>query len=569
MFAYYPCVCVRLGDHPSEGERVSTDFRTTLSQLLKARFPLLYVQSFEEERAIDAIRAVASDPQLVRTPRSIVTWSATEGLRGDNLASPANSEKADVALDFAAQLSEPSVVVMKDLHPALGGSQRAGDPLVIRQLRDIARSFKIGEVARTLIIVSPVLEIPPELEKDVTIVDFPLPSELEIRDLLESLISSNSASGRIRVELDDAGRELIVKAARGLTIHEAENAFARAIVEDGVLDASDVDLILEEKNQAIRKSGLLDSISVTTDLDDIGGLENLKSWLRRRQNSWLTEAAEYGIQAPKGVLITGVPGCGKSMTAKAVAASWGLPLLRLDIGKVFSGIVGSSEHNMRNAIRIAEAVSPCVLWIDEIEKGFSGAQASAGDSGTTSRVFGSFLSWMQEKDEPVFVIATANNIQSMPPEFLRKGRFDEIFFVDLPTTSERKKIWKIQLTRRISGKFVGSELPLTGETMDSLAEISVGYSGAEIEQSIAAALFEAFEDRRPLTVDDLSQSVINMVPLSITQSEQVAAIRKWADMRAVAATALEDRGNESAMQAPLHRTDPDDPMERSGRPVDY
>jgi len=231
------------------------------------------------------------------------------------------------------------------------------------------------------------------------------------------------------------------------------------------------------------------------------------------------------------VLITGVPGCGKSLTAKAIAAAWQLPLLRLDVGRVFSGLVGSSEQNMRTALRAAEAIAPCVLWIDEIEKGFSGA-GGGNDSGTSSRVFGSFLSWMQDKTAPVFVIATANNIDALPPEFLRKGRFDEIFFVDLPTDPERRKL---------SRPAVAGAITLDEPTLASLADASEGYSGAEIEQAVVAALFDAYGEQRPLIVPDLIRAVATMVPLSITMAPQIAGIRSWASVRAVAATASEDR----------------------------
>jgi SpoVK/Ycf46/Vps4 family AAA+-type ATPase len=359
--------------------------------------------------------------------------------------------------------------------------------------------------------------------------------------LLDGMIDANSAGGRIRVDVDEMGRERLAKAALGLTVHEAENAFARAMVNDGTLTVDDVDVVLEEKRQTIRKSGLLEFVPVDIDLADVGGLENLKRWLSKRNNSWLAEAAAYGLPAPKGVLITGVPGCGKSLTAKAIAAAWGLPLLRLDMGRVFAGLVGSSEQNMRTGIRTAEATAPCVLWIDEIEKGFAGAGSGGGDSGTSSRVFGSFLTWLQEKTQPVFVIATANNIDRLPPEFLRKGRFDEIFFVDLPTRAERMPIWALHLDKRLRHELVADGLVVDEELVGRLAGASEGYSGAEIEQAVVAALFDAFAERRPLQVEDLLRAVANMVPLSVTQAEQISAIRTWADVRAVAATAAEDR----------------------------
>jgi SpoVK/Ycf46/Vps4 family AAA+-type ATPase len=448
---------------------------------------------------------------------------------------------------------------------------------VVRRLRDIANAFKSGTTARALILLSPVLRIPPELEKETTLIDFPLPGEDEIRHLLDGMISTNSAGGRIRVLVDDKGREKLVKAALGLTLAEAENAFARSMVNDGTLSDNDVEVVLEEKRQTIRKSGLLEFVPVDVQLPDVGGLENLKRWLAKRNDSWLAEAAAYGLPAPKGVLITGVPGCGKSLTAKAIASAWGLPLLRMDIGKVFAGLVGSSEQNMRTGIATAEATSPCVLWIDEIEKGFAGA-GGGGDSGTSSRVFGSFLTWMQEKARPVFVIATANNIDKLPPEFLRKGRFDEIFFVDLPTTSERKSVWQLQLSKRLQSDAVRAEISIDDALLDALSQTSDGYSGAEIEQAVVAGLFDAFAERRPLRKEDLFRAVENMVPLSVTQAEQIKAIRDWANVRAVAAsdaedTAATDLGGVNTTPYPVDdvsgpRT-PELARTRGGRAVDF
>ncbi|GIJ29751.1 ATPase [Micromonospora qiuiae] len=512
-------------------------FRDALAQMLKARFSILYIESSEEQRVIAEVTAVAHDAALVRTPRAVWTWSTTTGLvHPEGGAHNGTNEAAD-ALDAALRIDHPSVLIFKDLHPAHGDGDRPGNAGVIRRLRDVAAAFKAGSVPRTLILVSPVLKIPTELEKEITIVDFPLPSEPEIRRVLDAMIEANTAGGRIQIGLDEIGRERFAKAALGLTLHEAENAFARAMVNDGVLDQRDLEVVHEEKRQTVRKSGLLEFVDADVNLDDVGGLENLKRWLAKRDGSWLAEAAAYGLPAPRGVLITGVPGCGKSLTAKAIAAAWGLPLLRLDIGRVFAGMVGSSEQNMRNAIRTAEASAPCVLWVDEIEKGFSGG---AGDSGTSTRVFGSFLTWMQEKTRPVFVIATANDIEGLPPELLRKGRFDEIFFVDLPTRPERSSIWRVHLARRLRNPAVAGGLTLDEALLAELAELSEGYSGAEIEQAVIGGLFDAFSERRPLHRDDLAQAVVGMVPLSVTQAEKIDAIRSWADARAIAATAAED-----------------------------
>ena len=515
-------------------------FRDELALLLKARFPLLYIESFEEGRVLAEIRAVAADPERIRTPRPVWVWSATSGLVGPDGSAVAASTDPGRALDHVAGHDDPAVFVFCDLHASLGAGQRPADPAVVRRLRETAALFQTGSLARTLVIVAPELCIPTDLSKDVTIVDFALPTSEEIRDTLEAMIAANTQSGRIRVDLDEQGRERLVSAARGLTLQEAENAFARAIVQDGSLSADDVRIVTDEKRQTIRKSGVLEYVSADLDLDDVGGLQNLKRWLTKRNNSWLAEASAWGLPAPRGVLITGVPGCGKSLTAKAIAAAWQLPLLRLDVGRVFSGLVGSSEQNMRTALRAAEAIAPCVLWIDEIEKGFSGA-GGGNDSGTSSRVFGSFLSWMQDKTAPVFVIATANNIDALPPEFLRKGRFDEIFFVDLPTDPERRQIWQVHLAKALSRPAVAGAITLDEPTLASLADASEGYSGAEIEQAVVAALFDAYGEQRPLIVTDLLRAVATMVPLSITMAPQIAGIRSWASVRAVAATASEDR----------------------------
>ncbi|RBY84320.1 AAA family ATPase [Blastococcus sp. TF02A-26] len=543
---------------------MSASFRDNLDQMLKARFPLLYVESFEELRVVTETVHVAS---ALRTPRGVWSWSVTEGLTSPAGAVQANTRDAAAALDAVTRIEEPALFLFRDLHAVLGDGSRPADQNVVRRLRDVAASFKNGATPRTLMVVAPLLRIPPELEKDVTLLDFPLPGEFEIRQLLDNMILTNSVDGRIKVQLEERDRERLAKAAQGLTLGEAENAFARAMVNDGKLTPDDVDVVLEEKRQTIRKSGLLEFVPVDVELSDVGGLENLKRWLAKRSDSWLAEAAEYGLPAPKGVLITGVPGCGKSLTAKAIASAWGLPLLRMDIGRVFAGLVGSSEQNMRTGIATAEATSPCVLWIDEIEKGFAGV-GGGGDSGTSSRVFGSFLTWMQEKSRPVFVIATANNIDRLPPEFLRKGRFDEIFFVDLPTTAERAAIWRIQLKKRVRSADVRNGLEGDTALLADLAASSEGYSGAEIEQAVTAGLFDAFADRRPLKGTDLQRALRNMVPLSITQAEQIQAVREWADVRAVAASAPSDDAVRPVLSPPAVAVPPP-PTARGGRFVDF
>ncbi len=522
------------------GEKLTNgSFSNELAQLLKARNSVLLIESFEEDRVLEAIQAVITDAELLRTPRQLFVYSLTEGLKKYG-ETKGQIQKPDVALKAVLGMKEPSIFVFFDLHHYLGSAGRPADPAVIRSIRDASQAFRTTENLSTLVLVSPTIVLPPDLEKTVTVLDFPLPDEHQMHDALSAIIEANSGSDRITINLDENGREQLVKASLGLTRSEAENAFARAIVMDGVLDISDVAVVLEEKRQVIRKSGILEFVQNQGSIDDIGGLENLKKWLNKRNDSWLDVAAEWGLPFPKGVLITGVPGCGKSLTAKCSASLWGLPLLRLDVGRVFAGLVGSSESNMRGALRMAEAVAPSILWIDEIEKGFSDS-GSSGDSGTSSRVFATFLTWMQEKNSPVFVIATANNIEKLPPEFLRKGRFDEIFFVDLPTGTERQLIWNLHLTKRLSkDKIVGSEIVVDNGLISDLSAISEGFSGAEIEQAVISSLFDAFGERRPLVRGDLERAVRNTVPLSITQAEKITAIRTWASTRAVAATSLED-----------------------------
>lgn len=547
-------------------------FIQDFEQLLKARFPILYIETFEEQRVIEEVRGFLEKSDSLRTSRQLIEWSATTGLVSSSGKQFANTTSAAEALGVCQTIKEPSVFLFKDLHATFGDSSRPADPLVIRRLRDIAHNFKSGSDPLTLVITAPVLRLPPDLEKEMTVVEFPLPTEEDILKVLETMVATNRESGRIEIAITDDGREKIAKAALGLTLNEAENAFARAMVNDGKLSDEDIDVVLDEKRQTIRKSGILEFVNVDIALDDIGGLENMKRWLEKRNNSWLDQAKKYELPAPKGVLITGVPGCGKSLTAKAIAAAWGLPLLRMDIGKIFAGLVGSSEQNMRTAIRTAEAIAPCVLWIDEIEKGFSGASGT-GDSGTSSRVFGSFLTWMQEKTKSVFVIATANNIDKLPPEFLRKGRFDEIFFVDLPTKAERRIIWNVHLKKRLRSAEVVGDLKIDKQLSERLADISEGYSGAEIEQAVIIGLFEAFSEHRSIIEEDLTKALVNMVPLSVTQSENIEAIRDWANVRAVAATSQEDReGVAYAPKAELKaeaKPKTDTKVARGGRTVDF
>src|SRR5699024_9995740 len=351
-----------------------------------------------------------------------------------------------------------------------------------------------------------------------------------------------------------------------------ENSFALSLVMDGKLDINTVDHVLSEKQQIIKKNDILEYIPRSSHMGDVGGLENIKNWLIKRDRSWLGSAEEYGLPAPKGLLITGIPGCGKSLIAKAVSSLWNLPLLKLDMGKIFSGVVGSSEENMRKAIETAEAIAPSILWIDEIEKGLAGTNSS-GDSGTASRIFGTFLNWMQDKTEPVFLVATANDIQKLPPEFLRKGRFNEIFFVDLPTQKEREAIFKIHLEKRLISETSRGDFPLEDTTYAQLANMTEGFIGAELEQVVISALFEAFAETRAIQMKDLEKAIEETIPLSVTQAEQIKALREWASVRAVAATLREDRKEYSEVKDEPTDPDPEDyddiHSQRGGRILEF
>ncbi len=444
-----------------------------ICNLLKARFPMIYISTWEENRVTQMIEDIVTEENKIKTIRKVYLWSQTEGITAGR-ETVRNTETSLSALDYISECNEPSVFILKDFHVFLSPKQ-PNDYIVIRKLRDMVNVLRESEKPKNIIFVSPMLQLSEELQKEVTVVELDFPNTYELETLLNEMIAVNRDNPNITINLSASEKRQLCKTALGLTLQEAENAIARAMVQKGQLSIQELDIILEEKRQVIRKTGILEFIKSDLKLEDVGGLENLKRWLVKRNKSWKEEALKYNIPAPKGVLITGVPGCGKSLTAKAISAMWQLPLLRLDMGKIFSGLVGSSEENMRKAIRTAEAVSPSILWIDEIEKGFSGN--GAGDGGTLTRIFGTFLTWMQEKTEPVFVVATANNINKLPSELLRKGRFDEIFFVDLPTLKERMKIFEVHLKKRLENEAVVGDVEQTEEGLRKLALLTEGFVG--------------------------------------------------------------------------------------------
>jgi SpoVK/Ycf46/Vps4 family AAA+-type ATPase len=512
----------------------SLDRVQELNILTRAKYPILYVVSWEERRIEELLRQVAAERR-----KKLYGWTLTDGVFPLDLlqAQPLDPATRNPlhALDFIAQSQEAAIFVLKDFHPFL--DERSGhpdQPIIVRKIRDILNQLK--ESRKTLIVLSPVLRFPPELEKDVTVLDYSLPTLDELTQSLARVIRSAREISGVRLDLDDEAHERILNAARGLTCTEAENVFAKSLVMSHELD---VEVIIAEKEQIIRRSQILEYYDSAEDFSNVGGMALLKRWLRKRGLAFSEKARRFGLPEPKGLLLLGVQGAGKSLIAKAVASQWKLPLLRLDLGSVFSELVGSSEKNMRNALRLAESVSPCVLWLDELEKGLGGAASShLSDAGTTARVFGSFLSWMQEKTSPVFVIGTANDISVLPPETLRKGRFDEIFFVDLPFPQERREIFAIHLARR------GRD-PLNFD-LNLLAQAAEGFSGAEIEQIIISGLYDAFEADRELDNEDLVRNIEATIPLSQTMEKNITALRNWA--RHHARQASED--SQSAVRVP-------------------
>ena len=487
---------------------------------IQARYPLIYLVSWEEERVVDEIdKIVTEDDQR----KKLYLWTQTEGLRNKVLGDSEHALADPLqVLTHILNLQERAIFILQDFHPFLANHQ------VTRRVRDAARALRNSD--KTIIFLSPKLVLPDELSKEIVVFDFDLPSLEELDAALHSFLEEAKQDQRIKsVRLKKEQRERLLKASQGLTIDEMRGALGKSLVAHQKIGEATIPMMLAEKKQIIRKSGVLEYYSPEESFNEIGGVPALKRWLAKRDLAFTEDARKFGLPVPKGLLLVGVQGCGKSLTAKAVASQWKLPLLRFDLGKVFSGLVGSSEENVRKAIKLAESIAPCILWIDEIEKGLSGsASSNFSDAGTAARVFGTFLTWLQEKEKSVFVIATANNISLLPPELLRKGRFDEIFFVDLPDANERREIFRIHFKKRHrSTQHFDLEL---------LQDSSEGFSGAEIEQVIISALYDAFEHGRPLQTQDIIKSLEETVPLSQTMAEQIAALRKWAETRARSAT---------------------------------
>ncbi len=497
-----------------------------LDLLIRARYPIIYLRTSEESRACNLIANIARAEK-----KALVEWSSTEGLRKiEDFQAGAAGEFKPVApsagdatcqplaaLEAILQEAGRTIYLMKDIHSYMD------DRTVIRKIRDLYASLKRSY--KTIVILAPCKKIPLDLEKEIYFLDMPLPDLEQLKKLLKDTAETLKGDPRLRIEMTAPVLDRMANAALGLTLEEAERVFFKAVIRDTKLAGDEVRYVREEKRQIVQKSGLLDYYETPEDLGSVGGLELLKSWLKRRARAFEPAARDYGLPPPKGLLLLGVQGCGKSLAAKAVSGSWGFPLLRLDLSRIFGSLIGSSEDNMRRALEMAESVSPAVLWVDEIEKTFSGIESSGmSDAGTTARVFGSFITWLQENNSLVFCVATANSIERLPPELLRKGRFDDIFFVDLPSVKERIEIARIHLAKR---KRDPAKYDLA-----RLAAQSEGFSGAEIEQAIVSAMYDAFDANREVAQADIVQAMQSAVPLSVTMREDIERVRQWAKDRA-------------------------------------
>ncbi|MGV0025665.1 AAA family ATPase [Phormidesmis priestleyi] len=483
--------------------------------MIRARYPLLYIVAVEEEPVEAVLQQVATQSQ---PDRLLLLWDIVRGW-SDNGADK-GTVMAALSRIGKASLEDTTIYVLRDLHPMLKASTSDKNAPVVRELKNLMRELKRSR--NTIVLLSHTLELPAELAEQVTVIDFPLPIAAEIDHLIAELVAPEN------LKLTELAREQLVKACQGLSRSRIQQVLAKAIAAKQQVNESDIEGVLDAKKQAIRQTGILEFFTPKDSLKSVGGLDNLKQWVRMRQDVFTEEARRYGIPNPKGVLLVGIQGTGKSLSAKTIAHEWRLPLVRLDSGRLFGGIVGESESRVRQMIQLVEAIAPCVLWIDEIDKAFGNITGGRdGDSGTSRRVFGSLITWMQEKTSPVFIVATANNVQILPAELMRKGRFDEVFFLNLPTQEERQEIFKVHLQRLRPNRLREFDL-------EKLAWTSRNFSGAEIEQVIIDGMHWAFGksrsgQRQDFTTGDILDAIQETVPLASISNEQIESLQRWAE----------------------------------------
>ena len=537
------------------------EFLERLKVLINSSTPVVIIETVEEARAVRLIRSAADDAQI-----PVFEWSVADGLtRAGGVpvnSAPINSpvpppppahyqstvhggnsedrlqastgsgvthgesiyntkEPAQVLAHLESMTIE-AVFILKDFH------RHMDDAVVVRRLRDVAQGFE-GK-RRTLIITAPALSLPPELSTLVEYLDLPLPDPKQLHDVVAQMFARMSRTHSLKNKLDSGGMDAVARNLRGLTEEEAERAVAQAIITRYSLCPEVITDVAEAKKELLRRSGMLEFIDPTETMDNIGGLENLKNWLNQRRGSWEDSARSFGLEPPRGVLLLGVQGCGKSMCARAIAGSWGIPLVKFDSAAIFDKYMGETEKHVKRLFQVAEELAPAVLWIDELEKIFAGGgpESASADAGVSARLMGAFLSWMQERKSPVFVAATSNDVTALPPELIRKGRFDEMFFVDLPNAAERCAILKLQLNQHKQNA--------ADFNLEQLASAAQGYSGAEIGAALQTAMYDCFANKKPVTTESFLQALRSSVPLSTSRAEDVQALRDWARTRAVPAS---------------------------------
>jgi len=526
-----------------------------LKVLINSSTPIVVMETVEEMRALSLVRTACSDLSL-----AVFEWTIADGLvrSGSGAAAPqpvqargtipqGNSEAGRLARTVLSSVGSDSgvsaktamyntadpvqalanletmtieaVFVLKDFH------RHMDNPVVVRRLRDVGQKFSANR--RTLVLTAPAIEMPPELASLVEFLDLPLPDRDRLREIIRETYTRMAGTHTLKLQLDANGVDAMAGNLRGLTEEAAERAISQTIVGRLALSPECVTDVLDAKKALLKRSEMLEFVDATDNMSSVGGLDNLKRWLEQRRGAWEDGALKFGLDPPKGVIILGVQGCGKSLCARAVAGEWKLPLVKFDTAAVYDKFIGETEKRIQKVFRVAEGLAPCVLWIDELEKVFagSGPDSASADAGVSSRLLASFLSWMQERKPAVFVAATCNNVTVLPPELIRKGRFDELFFVDLPSAAERKQVFSIQLTKRKRNP---------GDyDLDQVAAAAKGFSGAEIESAVQTALYAAFARKQELSNEDLLTALSSTVPLSITRAEEIAELRAWAKDRAV------------------------------------
>jgi ATP-dependent 26S proteasome regulatory subunit len=538
-----------------------------LQVLINSSTPIVVMETVEEPRAVSLVRQACADLSM-----AVFEWTIADGLvRSGSKASaasalpnyvksvpipPGNSEDSRLARavlssftsDVPAQKSaiynttDPvqalanmesmtveAVFILKDFH------RHMDNPVIVRRLRDVGQKFSANR--RTLVLTAPSIEMPPEIAGLVEFLDLPLPDAARLHEIIRETYTRMAGTHTLKLQLDAQGVDAMAANLRGLTEEEAERAISQTVVGRLALSADCITDVLDAKKALLKRSEMLEFVDTTDTMASVGGLENLKKWLAQRKSSWDDQAREFGLESAKGIIIMGVQGCGKSLCARSVAGEWKLPLVKFDTAAIYDKYIGETEKRIQKVFKVAEGLAPCVLWIDELEKVFagSGPDSASADAGVSSRLLASFLSWMQDRKAPVFVAATCNNVNALPPELIRKGRLDELFFVDLPNQAERKQIFAIQLMRR-------KRKPADYD-LDRIAAAAKGFSGAEIESAVQGALYAAFSQKHELSDDDMLTALATTVPLSVTRAEEIGELRDWAKDRAVWASGQETKGN--------------------------